>query len=118
RPASAPTSELASKPGAAVEKRDRASERERKRHEAEDRARRSRQLRPLQRKVAELEARIAELEDAQARRSLELADPEVYKDEARRAQLLDAYQDAAAKLEELTGRWELATMELEELSID
>src|SRR5690606_18469772 len=35
KPASAPTSELASKPGAAVEKRDRASERERKRHEAE-----------------------------------------------------------------------------------
>ncbi len=109
----------AAKPGAVepagADKRDRASERERKRIEAQERARRSKQLKPLQRKVAELEARIAELEDAQSKRSVELADPAVYQDEARRSGLLDAYQEAAAKLEELTGRWELATMELEEI---
>ena len=51
----------------------------------------------------------------QARRSVELADPGVYQDEARRRELLDAYQEAAAKLEELSGRWELASMELEEV---
>jgi ATP-binding cassette subfamily F protein 3 len=92
-----------------------ADRRDRKRQEAEDRNRRSKQLKPLQRKVAELEQRIAELEEEQAKRSVELADPEVYQDAARRSQLLDAYQEAAGKLEELTGRWELATLELEEL---
>ncbi|WP_106391920.1 ABC-F family ATP-binding cassette domain-containing protein [Enhygromyxa salina] len=95
-------------------KRDRGRERERKRQEAQDRARRSKRLKPLQRKVAELEARIGELEDGQKQRSVELADPAVYGDEARRSALLDDYQAAAAKLEELSERWELTTMELEE----
>jgi ATP-binding cassette subfamily F protein 3 len=112
RPENKPKPAPASAPAPAGERRDR------KRQEAEERNRRSKQLKPLQRKVAELEQRIAELEEAQAKRSVELADPEVYRDEARRSQLLDAYQEAAAKLEDLTGRWELATMELEELSAD
>jgi ATP-binding cassette subfamily F protein 3 len=107
-----PAAAAASAPATTVEKRDR------KRQEAEERTRRSKQLKPLQRKVAELEQRIAELEEAQAKRSVELADPGVYQDAARRSQLLDAYQDAAGKLEELTGRWELATMELEEVLAD
>ena len=116
QPKSAVAEKPAAKPSAApqpaVDKRDR------KRAEAEERARRSKQLKPLQRKVAELEQRIAELEEAQAKRSVELADPEVYRDDARRARLLDEYQDAAGKLEELTGRWEMATLELEELSAE
>ncbi len=86
-----------------------------RRERAEERARQSKRLKPLQRKVAELEARIAELEEAQKQRSVELADPEVYGDEARRTRLLDEYQEAASKLEELGGRWELATLELEEV---
>jgi ATP-binding cassette subfamily F protein 3 len=98
-----------------VGKRDRVNDRDRKRQEADERARQSKRLKPLQRKVAELEARIAELEDAQKQRSVELADPSVYSDDARRTKLLDDYQDAASKLEELGGRWELATMELEEV---
>jgi ATP-binding cassette subfamily F protein 3 len=96
-------------------KRGRTEDRDRKRQEADERARQSKRLKPLQRKVAELEARIAELEDAQKQRSVELADPNVYSDDARRTKLLDEYQDTASKLEELGGRWELATMELEEV---
>jgi ATP-binding cassette subfamily F protein 3 len=95
-------------------KRDRAGERDRKRKEAQDRAQRAKRLKPLQRQVADLEARIAELEEAQKQRSVELADPAVYEDAARRGVLLDDYQVASAKLEELSGRWELASMELEE----
>jgi ATP-binding cassette, subfamily F, member 3 len=95
-------------------RRDRAGERDRKRKEAEDRAARNKRLKPLQRQVAELEARIVELEEDQKRRSVELADPAVYEDASKRGVLLDAYQAAAAKLEELSGRWELASMELEE----
>jgi ATP-binding cassette, subfamily F, member 3 len=116
KPAAAST--VNATPTPSTERRDRASERDRKRQEAEERTRRSKQLKPLQRKVAELEARIGELEDAQAKRSIELADPEVYQDEARRAKLLDDYQAAAGRLEELNGRWELATLELEELGAD
>jgi ATP-binding cassette, subfamily F, member 3 len=114
----APVSAVAAPSVAGPAPRDREAERERKRIEAEQRNRRSKQLKPLQRKVAELEGRIAELEEAQQKRSVELADPAVYQDEARRSKLLDAYQDAAAKLEDLSGRWELATLELEELSAD
>jgi ATP-binding cassette subfamily F protein 3 len=86
-----------------------------RRERAREREQQSKRLKPLQRKVADLEARIAELEDAQKQRSVELADPNVYSDDARRTKLLDEYQEAASKLEELGGRWELATMELEEV---
>jgi ATP-binding cassette subfamily F protein 3 len=102
-------------PSSEAGKRGRTEDRDRKRQEADERARQSKRLKPLQRKVAELEARIAELEDAQKQRSVELADPSVYSDDARRTILLDEYQDTASKLEELGGRWELATMELEEV---
>jgi ATP-binding cassette subfamily F protein 3 len=118
QPKSVVEAKPAAKPSAASTPQPVGDRRDRKRQEAEERARRSKQLKPLQRKVAELEQRIAELEEAQAKRSVELADPEVYRDDARRARLLDEYQDAAGKLEELNGRWELATMELEELSAE
>ncbi len=85
----------------------------RKRKEAEARNRRARHLGPLEKEVGRLEERIGELEGAQARRSTELADPEVYGDAARRRKLLDEFQAAAEKLEELTGRWEIAAAELE-----
>jgi len=85
----------------------------RKRKEAEARQKRSARLGPLEKKVAQLEERIAELEPAQAKRSVELADPDVYADEARRNKLLSDYQQAAEKLEELIARWEASQAELE-----
>jgi ATP-binding cassette subfamily F protein 3 len=86
----------------------------RKRREAEARNKRSKVLGPLEKQVTQLEERIAELESAQSTRSVQLADPEVYADDARRRRLLGEFQDAQAKLEELTGRWEIAAAELEE----
>ena len=44
---------------------------------------------------------------------IELSDPDVYADDARRRKLLSDYQEAQEKLEELTGRWETAAAELE-----
>ncbi len=85
----------------------------RKRKEAEARQKRSTTLGPLEKKVAQLEERIAELEPAQAKRSEELADPTVYADESRRNKLLTEYQQAAEKLEELIARWEASLAELE-----
>jgi hypothetical protein len=69
-------------------------------------------LGPITRRIEALEARIGELETAQAERSSALSDPEVYADEARRRTLLREYQEAADKLDELTLRWEAAHVEL------
>jgi ATP-binding cassette subfamily F protein 3 len=93
--------------------RRREDDRARKRREAEERQKRAALLGPITSRIQGLEERIAELEKAQATRGAELSDPAVYADEKRRRTLLDAYQDAAAKIEELTARWEAATEELE-----
>ena len=87
--------------------------REARRREAELRGERSRQLGPLRRRVAAMEAEIATLEGEQRRRSALLADPATYADNQRRNELLTGYQRDAAALEELTGRWEVAQAELE-----
>jgi len=84
-----------------------------RRREAEARNERNRALAPLRKRVAEMEARIGGLEQEQKQRSAALADPETYADEAKRRDLLAAYQRDADKLEELTGRWETTVAELE-----
>ena len=88
-------------------------DKERKRREAEARQKRSAKLGPLEKQVAQLEERIGALESEQKVRSAELADPSVYDDAARRTKLLNDYQSAAEKLEELTARWEQAAAALE-----
>jgi ATP-binding cassette subfamily F protein 3 len=99
-----------SAPAAAAPKED---EKARKRREAEARQKRNKTLGPLEKKVADLEERITALETAQSKRSTQLADPEIYADDARRRTLLHEYQADQVKLEELTGRWEAAAEELE-----
>jgi ATP-binding cassette subfamily F protein 3 len=101
-----------------VEVRAAPPDKNRKRAEAEARQKRTKVLGPLEKQVAQLEDRIAELETAQAGRSTELADPEVYADGERRKKLLRDYQQAQEKLEELTTRWEAAAAELERARAD
>ena len=69
---------------------------------------------PMEKQVAQLEARIAEIEPAQAERSRLLADAEVYSDAKRRDQLLNEYTTTQAKLDELMARWEAAQEKLGE----
>jgi ATP-binding cassette subfamily F protein 3 len=88
-------------------------DKQRKRREAEARQKRSTRLGPLEKLVAQLEDRIATLEAEQKVRSAELSDPGVYDDAQRRNKLLNDYQGAADKLDELTARWEKAMAELE-----
>lgn len=97
----------------AAASKNREEDKARKRREAEERSRRNQKLGPLEKQVAALESRISELEQAQAGRSAELADPAVYADDARRRRLLGDYQQGQEKLEELTGRWEVAMADLE-----
>jgi ATP-binding cassette subfamily F protein 3 len=84
-----------------------------KRREADLRNKRYKVLGPLKKTVERLESRIGALEVAQAERSEQLSDPAVYDDSKKRNELLNAYQKAADKLEELTGRWEAAVEEFE-----
>jgi ATP-binding cassette subfamily F protein 3 len=94
-------------------RRNRDDDKARKRREAALRNKRYKVLGPLKKRVTDLEERITALEAEQAGRSQLLADPAVYEDGARRDQLISAYQSAASKLEELTGRWEMAQEELD-----
>ncbi|HEY4056327.1 MAG TPA: ABC-F family ATP-binding cassette domain-containing protein [Kofleriaceae bacterium] len=88
-------------------------EKARKRREAELRQKRSVKVGPLEKEVAKLEERVGVLEAEQKARSAELSDPSVYDDAARRNKLLNDFQTAAEKLEELSARWETAMVELE-----
>ena len=85
----------------------------RKRREAEARQKKAAKLGPLEKQVAQLEARIETLEAEQKVRSVEQADPTVYGDAPRRNKLLADFQAAQDKLEELTARWEQAAAELQ-----
>ena len=96
------------------QKRSRGADRARKREEAQRRAERNKRVGPLEKRVKELEARIAQVEDDQKRRNAELADPAIYEDDARRSALLAEYQQAASELDELTGQWEIAQGDLED----
>jgi ATP-binding cassette, subfamily F, member 3 len=94
-------------------RRSREDEKARKRREAALRNKRHKVLGPLKKRVTDLEERITALEAEQAERSQMLADPAVYDDDKRRDQLISAYQGAVSKLEELSGRWEIAQEELD-----
>jgi ATP-binding cassette subfamily F protein 3 len=109
----APGPAAAADAAAAAPRTRRDEDKQRKRREAEERQRRSRVIGPLQKKVDELEARIAALEAEQAERSALLSDAGVYADAARRDGLLRAFREGQDKLDELGARWEHAVAELE-----
>lgn len=96
----------------AVTRHDRKAQ---KREEAQRRTVRNKRLGPLQKRIATLEASIAEVEQRQREQNLALADPAVYDDNARKNALLTAYQDDSEALSDLNERWEMAQSELEEL---
>lgn len=82
------------------------------RRQRRSRSREQRDRRALQKKIAEYETRIAQLERLQSERSAELSLAETYKNQERYAELLAAYSEDADKLDELVGRWEHAQEEL------
>jgi ATP-binding cassette subfamily F protein 3 len=90
---------------------DRDAEKERKRKEAELRTTRNAEKK-LANEVEKLEREIAELESAQAERSAQLSDPEVYADKSRSQGLIDSFRSAQQQLESLQARWERALTEL------
>jgi ATP-binding cassette subfamily F protein 3 len=90
------------------------SARHRRRRLAEERAVRREQLGPYQKRVDALEQRIAELEEAQRERSAQMEAPGFYDDPERSAEVARAFQQDAARIEQLTLDWADAAQALED----
>ncbi|HEY2029449.1 MAG TPA: ABC-F family ATP-binding cassette domain-containing protein [Myxococcales bacterium] len=84
-----------------------------RRERAQLREQREKALGPIKKQIAQLEARIAALEEEKKNAEAQLADPAVFADAARSTPLVTAYRDASQKLEELYARWEHQQEELE-----
>jgi ATP-binding cassette subfamily F protein 3 len=79
-------------------------------------------LKPIQDRLIQLEERITDLEKRKKELEATLSDPEVFADKTRSLPLLNEYNEARAKLDELLARWEYAQDRLEsakrELEVD
>src|SRR5262249_44002949 len=75
-----------------------------RRERALQREEREKILGPTKRAIAELEARIAELEKTKKEAEAQLADAALFANPARSTPIVKAYQDASKKLEELYAR--------------
>jgi ATP-binding cassette, subfamily F, member 3 len=99
--------------GAAEEKRSAGGQGlQARRERALQREQRDKVLGPLKRAIAELEQRIAQLEQEKKAAETRLGDPALFSDAARSTPLITAYRDASRKLEELYARWEHKSEEL------
>ena len=85
-----------------------------RRERALQREQRDKVLGPLKRAIAELEQRIAQLEQEKKAAEAQLADPALFADPARSTPLVTAYREASQKLDELYARWEHKNEELAE----
>ncbi len=83
-----------------------------RRERALQREQRDKVLGPIKRAIADLEQRIAQLEQEKKAAEKQLADPALFSDPARSTPLVTAYRDASRKLEELYARWEHKSEEL------
>jgi ATP-binding cassette subfamily F protein 3 len=83
-----------------------------RRERAWQREQREKVLGPIKRAIAELEQRIAQLEQEKKTVEAQLADPALFSDPDRSTPLVTAYRDASRKLEELYARWEHKSEEL------
>ena len=83
-----------------------------RRERAWQREKREKVLGPIKRAIAELEQRIAQLEEEKKIVEAQLADPALFSDPARSTPLVTAYRDASRKLDELYARWEHRSEEL------
>jgi ATP-binding cassette, subfamily F, member 3 len=83
-----------------------------RRERAWQREQREKVLGPIKRAIAELEQRIAQLEQEKKTVEAQLADPALFADPTRSTPLVTAYRTASSKLDELYARWEHRSEEL------
>jgi ATP-binding cassette subfamily F protein 3 len=108
-----PTTAASADKQTAQERVNRGDDKERKRREAELRAQRSKVLKPLKERLAQLEGKIEKLETQQKLVTEQLSDAAVYADAARRGKLLSDFEGAKRDLDKLTSQWEALTLEIE-----
>ena len=84
-----------------------------RRERALERERREKALGPLKKDIAQLEARIAQLEEEKKKNEALLADAALFADAARSTPVITAYREAQQKLDELYARWEHKQEELQ-----
>ena len=95
-----------------------ANGKDRKRREAEERNARYAREKPLRDAIAKLEARIAEVEGAQATAEAALGDPALYEDFARARPHVEALAAAKEELARLYADWEEKQVQLEALAAE
>ena len=106
-----PATATAIKPVA--QKRSRQARKEQRRKEAEVRAKQNQGVKPLEKRVGELEQIIASLERQISEHNEALSDPEVYDDAERRDTLLREVQEAQAELDRCFAQWTASHEKLE-----
>jgi len=109
----APATETAIKPLA--QKRSRQARKEQRRKEAELRAKQNQGVKPLEKRVGELEQAIARLETTIGAHNEELSKPEVYDDAGRRDALLREVREAQSELDRNFEEWTESNERLERL---
>ncbi|RLB51172.1 MAG: ABC transporter ATP-binding protein [Deltaproteobacteria bacterium] len=108
-----PATATAIKPVA--QKRSRQARKEQRRKEAELRAKQNQGVKPLEKRVGELEQIIANPEPQIAEHNEALSDPEVYDDAQRRDTLLREVQEAQTELDRSFVEWTASNEKLERL---
>ncbi|MGE0359155.1 MAG: ABC-F family ATP-binding cassette domain-containing protein [Vicinamibacterales bacterium] len=94
---------------------DKAAEHDARKREAADRKKRERAFQALGRRIAELEARIAERETAVKTAEAAMAAPGFYDDRDAAKAVLDRHQALMWEVGELLGQWEMLQAEAEEM---
>ncbi|MET0343271.1 MAG: ABC-F family ATP-binding cassette domain-containing protein [Polyangiales bacterium] len=92
----------------------RENDKDRKRREAAQRQVRSKVIKPLKDRIAQLEQSIEAAESAQKAITEQLSDAAVYADAGKRSKLLQDFETQRAALAKLTSEWEQRSLELEE----
>ena len=90
------------------------SRKEQKRREAELRNKRYAATKELKEKLAVVEKRVEKLEEEKTLCEDQLADPEVYSDGPRAAEVQKRLKEIQSELSDLYGRWERAAADLEQ----
>lgn len=97
-----------------IDSADKTSRKERKKQEAQRRQERSRLLGDWLKKSEEAERNIEQLEEEKEELEADMADPQLYSDEAAWAEVSKAYEACKRRLQRNYGRWEEAQEKIEE----
>lgn len=94
------------------------SRKERKRLEAERRQERSRRAGPWLKQLAEAEEQVEKFEVQKEELEAQMADPELYSDNAKWSEVSKDYEDCKRRLDRWYGKWETAQEKIDEIDAE